>query len=276
MFNSFNFNLFAFSKIHPVQIINSSVLLLVPNFIIAFFILFFIFFVNSISLSFLNIKGFFLFSFYLLPFCSFFWLYKINMETNIIYFYNKFIKHNLIQSFFIFLLTEIIIFFTFFGILLENIFSTSIFLGKIWYSIGIIPVNFYHIPLSNVFFLIFSGFFINIYFRLVKLLQLIFSNFIIFKILFKLNTKISYNNIFFLSFLYHIWVLVYRNIFLTLFLGIIFLFFQSFEYLNCIFFSFYINLKEFFLKKLLFKIKIFYNYYCILFIFLNSSFSYII
>jgi len=112
------------------------------------------------------------------------------------------VQKGLSIGFSLFILSEILVFFSFFFSYFYNSLIPSIELGSIWPAIGIITLDYKSIPLLNTLLLFFSGITITSA-----------HNFMI------ANKK-------FLTIFY---------LFLTIFLGLIFSFFQFFEYLNASF-----------------------------------------
>lgn len=128
----------------------------------------------------------------------FFWWNDIINESTFLGFHNKYIIIITIYSIIIFIISEIFFFIRFFWSFFHFIFSPDIIIGSIWPYNGINPINYINLPILNSLLLISSG------------CSVTWSHYMI------LNNKINESKI---------------RLLITVFLGIIFILLQLFEYI---------------------------------------------
>lgn len=118
-------------------------------------------FASSMVFSFHRIEGgWFLFflSLLLLLACAGFWFRDIILEATYLGQHTLVVKMGLKKGFFMFILSEIMLFFGFFWAFFHSALSPSIVLNGVWPPAGIKPIFPYFYPLFNTLLLITSGF----------------------------------------------------------------------------------------------------------------------
>ena len=119
------------------------------------------FFVSGLSFYIHSIKyGFLIFAlgFIIIGLCAFFWFRDISQEASYIGFHSLIVKRGLKNGFYMFILSEVMLFAGFFWAFFHSSFCPSIELGSEWPPVGIVTIYPYDYPLFNTFLLITSGF----------------------------------------------------------------------------------------------------------------------
>lgn len=93
-----------------------------------------------------------------LIFCVFSWFRDIIEESSFLGYHTLVVKRGLILGFFLFIISEIMLFFGFFWAFFHSALSPDIFLGGEWPFVGIDPISVYNFPFFNTILLITSGF----------------------------------------------------------------------------------------------------------------------
>nr|YP_010868578.1 cytochrome c oxidase subunit III [Parasacculina shiinoi]WGU20874.1 cytochrome c oxidase subunit III [Parasacculina shiinoi] len=89
------------------------------------------------------------------------WFSDIIMESSYMGFHSKLVIQGLVMGFLLFIITEIMLFFSFFWSFLYNSYIPDVELGVNWPPLGLKCVNYLSVPLLNTLILISSGFFLT-------------------------------------------------------------------------------------------------------------------
>lgn len=149
---------------------------------------------------------------------SYWFSYLVN-ESKDEFIYTRKVEENFLFGFKLFIISEIMLFFSFFWAFFHSSLVPSIFIGQIWPPVGITPINPWGIPLANTFLLLTSGITVNsFYFHLRA---------------WDSRNMLGYSNVNqYNVIITDSWNRIYLSLVLTLILGLLFLLFQLYEYIT--------------------------------------------
>jgi heme/copper-type cytochrome/quinol oxidase subunit 3 len=100
---------------------------------------------------------FFFFGFFLLLLCAYLWFQEVVIEASYKGNHTLVVKHGLKVGFYLFIASEIMLFFGFFWAFFHSALSPSILLGQEWPPLGIVIIKSWAYPLLNTVILVVSG-----------------------------------------------------------------------------------------------------------------------
>jgi cytochrome c oxidase subunit 3 len=107
----------------------------------------------------IHLGGFvFLFGLVIVFLTAILWFRDVIEEASFVGFHTLVVKRGLVYGFFLFILSEIMLFFGFFWAFFHSSLSPSVEFGNVWPVIGIDPIKTVAFPLFNTALLIISGF----------------------------------------------------------------------------------------------------------------------
>jgi heme/copper-type cytochrome/quinol oxidase subunit 3 len=136
------------------------------------------------------------------------------------------VARNILCAMILFILSEAMLFVSFFWAFFSAALSPSIFGGNVWPPVGIKTVNPWVLPLLNTLLLLSSGISVNAFYYTFKGVNLV-PNLVN---LCKYTTNLKF------SFLFkeqqNHWIRIFTNLYLTIFYGFFFLIIQAYEYIH--------------------------------------------
>lgn len=94
----------------------------------------------------------------ILALASFFWFRDIVEEASYAGFHTRVVKKGLTSGFYLFIVSEVMLFFGFFWAFFHSSLSPAVIFGTVWPPAGIVTINVFAFPLFNTILLIISGF----------------------------------------------------------------------------------------------------------------------
>lgn len=101
---------------------------------------------------------FLLLGFLLLALTSFFWFKDVVEEASAIGYHTKVVRVGLTLGFYLFIVSEVMLFFGFFWAFFHSSLSPDIIFATVWPPVGINTIKVFEFPFFNTLLLIFSGF----------------------------------------------------------------------------------------------------------------------
>jgi heme/copper-type cytochrome/quinol oxidase subunit 3 len=215
---------------HPYHLLNASPWPFFTAFQIFILLLGFVLYMHRYTGGFII----FLFGLFFLLFCLYRWGSDIVYETTILGQHTEEIQTGLRYGVLLFILSEVMFFFSFFWTFFYSSLSPAIQIGAIWPPLGIQTIDPWGLPLLNTLLLLTSGIFATLAHAIAKNLgknSFLFSNqFIENNILTPYNESMQKNNIKTLYF--YIGII---SFILAIMFGLIFTLIQLYEYINATF-----------------------------------------